>query len=299
MPRYFGGAGSTPARATSNPGKDTSLMTKRILPVVFFLVSYYGLPAQTTSGRILNEAREPLPNGTIHLLNTNTTVLTDSAGRFFLRHIDSGRYTAIIHATGFADKYVDVFVTGQQHVLPEIIVNADYKELGEIIVSAEKKEQLLQDIPLSVTVILSRQVEALQLRNSKELMAIVPNLYSANPGDNRNVTSVRGIVSSSYDPAVTTYIDGVNQFNLDTYIAELLDIERIEVLRGPQGTLYGRNSMGGVINIITKDPTDKSSGVAQVNSGNFGFERIHAMINTPVIRNKLTWRLAAVYNKLN
>ena len=86
----------------------------------------------------------------------------------------------------------------------------------------------------------------------KDLTAIIPNMYSASPGNDKNNTSIRGITSASYDQPVDTYVDGVNQFRLDAYIPQLIDIERIEVLREPQETLYGRNSMGGVINIITK-----------------------------------------------
>ena len=82
-------------------------------------------------------------------------------------------------------------------------------------------------------------------------------MYSADPGDGRNVISIRGITSTSYDPAVVTYIDGVPQFTLDTYIPQLFDVDHIDVLKGPQGTLYGRNAMGGVINIITKKPDNQ------------------------------------------
>jgi iron complex outermembrane receptor protein len=117
--------------------------------------------------------------------------------------------------------------------------------LDEVVVTAQKTEELLQEIPLSITSLSARQVQEYQLWNPNQLAAIVPNLYSADPGDRRNVSSLRGIATTSYDPAVATYIDGVNQFNLDTYIAQLFDVERIEVLRGPQGTLYGRNAMGG------------------------------------------------------
>ena len=75
---------------------------------------------------------------------------------------------------------------------------------------------------------------------------------------------VAGIATTSYDPVVATYIDGVNQFSLDTYIGNLFDVERIEVLRGPQGTLYGRTAMGGVINIITKQPTNATEGFGRI-----------------------------------
>ena len=122
---------------------------------------------------------------------------------------------------------------------------------------------------------------------------------AANPGDGRNVTSVRGITSSSYDPAVTTYIDGVNQFTLDTYIPQLFDVERIEVLRGPQGTLYGRNAMGGVINIITKQPTNTTSGFLEISAGNYGEQRYTAAIRTPVVKNKLFLGVSFLYEGLD
>jgi iron complex outermembrane receptor protein len=169
--------------------------------------------------------------------------------------------------------------------------------LETIVVTAQKKEEKLQKIPVSVTAITSRQVIDYRLWNTREITAIVPNLYSADPGDNRNVTSIRGITTTSYDPAVATYIDGVNQFGLDTYISQLSDIERIEVLRGPQGTLYGRNAMGGVINIITKQPGNNITGFAEANIGNYGQQRYAAGIRTPLIKNKLYLGVSGMYDK--
>jgi iron complex outermembrane receptor protein len=160
-------------------------------------------------------------------------------------------------------------------------------QLEEVKVTARKREELAQDIPMGISVISDKKVAGLQLWNTKDLTAVIPNLYSSNPGDQRNVTSLRGIATTSYDQAVATYVDGVSQFSLDTYIAQLNDIERIEVLRGPQGTLYGRNAMGGVINIITKQPTNRASGFAGADFGGYGLQRYSLGFRAPVILGKL------------
>ena len=131
-------------------------------------------------------------------------------------------------------------------------------------------EQEAQKIPLAISVISAKQVADYRLWNVKDLTTIIPNMYSASPGDDKNNTSIRGITSASYDQPVDTYVDGVNQFRLDAYIPQLIDIERIEASRRPQRTLYVRNSMGGVINIITKQPTNKTAGFGELNFGTFG-----------------------------
>lgn len=171
--------------------------------------------------------------------------------------------------------------------------------LDAIVVTAQKKEEKLQKIPVTVSAITAREVLNYRLWNTREITAVVPNLFSADPGDGRNVTSIRGITTTSYDPAVATYIDGVNQFGLDTYISQLNDIERIEVLRGPQGTLYGRNAMGGVINIITKQPTNRMTGFAEANIGNYGQQRYAAGFRAPLIKNKLYLGVSGVYDGRN
>jgi iron complex outermembrane receptor protein len=135
--------------------------------------------------------------------------------------------------------------------------------------------------------------------NSRDITAVVPNVYVTNSGDNRNVTSIRGITTTSYDPAVATYIDGVNQFGLDTYIAPLFDVERIEVLSGPQGTLYGRNAMAGVINIITKQPGNATTGFAELNFGTFGQQRYALGLRTPIVKNKLYLGMSGVYDRMD
>lgn len=160
-------------------------------------------------------------------------------------------------------------------------------QLTEVIVTADKTETDMQKTPLSLSVLNAKETNDTRIWDVKDLSAVVPNLYAAHPGDLRSVVSIRGITISSCEPAVAVYVDGVNQFSLDTYISQLNDIERIEVLRGPQGTLYGRNASGGVINIITKQPDNHIRGFAGIDYGNFGLQRYTAGIGIPVITDKL------------
>ncbi|GEO05901.1 TonB-dependent receptor [Adhaeribacter aerolatus] len=251
---------------------------------------------QEFSGVVLDNNGTGIPGTTIYLLNTNFGAPSDNQGRFSIQNIPSGEYQVRFSAVGYATTTRTITLPGNNTELVIQLVAAN-KQLEEVTVTAQKREENLQRVPFSISALSSRKVQEYRLWNSRDITAIVPNLYSADPGDNRNLTSIRGITTTSYDPAVATYIDGVNQFGLDTYIAELLDIERIEVLRGPQGTLYGRNAMGGVINIITKQPTNQTSGFAEINLGNYGQQRYSAGIRTPLVKNKLFLGASGLFRK--
>ena len=270
-------------------------LRKIVLPVILLLAGATA-QCQVITGKITNNKSKPVANAFIHLLNTNDETVSDVQGNFIFRHIAPGKYHVSVSANGYADISEEVIVSATGANLNIHLTDAMIR-LDAVIVTAQKKEESLQNIPLSLTAISSKQVQQYRLWTSKELTAIVPNLYSNNSGDERNVASIRGIVTTSYDPAVATYIDGVDQFSLDTYIAALNDIDRIEILRGPQGTLYGRNAMGGVINIITKQPTNATNGFVELNMGNHGEQRYAAGIRLPVIKDKLFFGASGMFNK--
>ena len=258
-------------------------------------ISIFGQIPLVLSGTIGDASSRAIPRASINILNTNLGAVTDAEGRFSIASVPPGQYTLQISAIGYAtiDKHIALSQNNNESLA--IQLRPSSTQLDVVIVSAQKKEEALQKIPFSISSISARQAQDYRLWDIKEVSAIVPNLYSADPGDNRNVTSIRGITTTSYDPAITTYIDGVNQFNLDTYIAQLVDVERIEILRGPQGTLYGRNAMGGVINIITKQPTNQLNANVELSVGNYGQHRFGYAIKFPIVKDKLFAGFAGVY----
>ena len=275
-------------------------MTNKIYTLII-LLSFFTAPAisQTIlSGKITTTKNLPVSNGSISILNSNINSISDSNGLFKIKLPAAGNYQLEINHFNFASIHPVIKIeSNKNNYTANFILEASMNTLDEIIVTAQKKEELVQKIPSSITALGAKQVNAFGLWNTKEITGIIPNLYSADPGDGRDVTSVRGIATSSYDPTVTTYIDGVNQFSLDTYIPSLFDIERIEVLRGPQGTLYGRNAMGGVINIITKQPTNTTTGFADIVIGNYNKKRISAGFKTPLIKDKLFFGASLLSDK--
>jgi iron complex outermembrane receptor protein len=267
----------------------------RKLAYIIFLfntLTLYAQAQQSIQGRVIDKEGKGIENASVRLLNSALGTTTDAEGNFSLPSFSVGALE--ISKIGYASAVVTANKTGLNVTLAE-----SYNQLEAVVVTAQKQEEDVQQIPASISAISSKQIENYRMWNMSDITAIVPNLYSANPGDNRNVTSLRGIGSTSYDPAVTTYVDGVNQFSLDTYIAQLFDVERIEVLRGSQGTLYGRNAMGGVINIITKQPTNETHGFVELNYGNYGQQRNSAGYRAPIVPSKLFFGASIVYDKLD
>ncbi len=251
----------------------------------------------TISGSVTNPNSKAVEGVYVHILNTNLATVTDRDGKFqLLVNLQEGKFTLEFRAVGFASQQKEITVGGAPTELT-VQLEESSTQLDDVVVTAQKVEEEVQKVPLSISALSSTKVQQYRMWNSQDITAVVPNLYSSNPGDGRNVTSIRGITSTSYDPSVATYVDGVNQFSLDTYIAPLVDIERIEVLRGPQGTLYGRNAMGGVINIITKQPDNRTAGFGEINFGSYGQQRYSAGVRTALIKDKLFLGVAGMYDQ--
>lgn len=173
------------------------------------------------------------------------------------------------------------------------------RHLDKITVTAQKQEQNLQEIPVAVSHLTRPEEIRERIWKTQDLSGVFPNLYMGNPGDGRNAIGIRGIATTSYDPAVAVYVDGVIQFDMDAYTDGMQDIERIEVLRGPQGTLYGRNAMGGVINILTRQPTNETKATAGVDVGNHGLWKGNLGVRTALIPGRLFLGLSGQYETSN
>jgi iron complex outermembrane recepter protein len=271
---------------------------KRQIGIVLLLFCFHLCGAQVRSvGEISDENGGFIKGATIHVLNTDVTVMSYDSGKFTIPDLPKGSYSIEISGIGYAriEKEIQLPFAG----ILKIRLPRSATQLDAVLVTAEKRESDIQNVPVSITAISARDIEDYRIWASKDLKGVVSNLYAADPGDGRNVISIRGITSTSYDPAVVTYIDGVPQFTLDTYIPQLFDVDHIDVLKGPQGTLYGRNAMGGVINIITKKPGDQMQASLELSEGNYGLQRYTLQFSVPLVAGKLFFGAAGLYEGSN
>ncbi len=175
----------------------------------------------------------------------------------------------------------------------------DSQVVEDIIVTAQKTgAQALQSTPLTITAFSSRQIAEQQITNVKDLVQYTPNLQVAQSSANAQIF-IRGIGSTNVfagsDPDVTVQVDGVYLARPSAQFGDFLDIERVEVLRGPQGTLYGRNAVGGTINVITKAPSNSFTGKVALTAGDYGLKQGQAYISGPLIADYLQGSLSLNY----
>jgi len=158
--------------------------------------------------------------------------------------------------------------------------------IEEIVVTAQKRLENQQDVPISMQAFSGDALTDFGISDSQSLQQVTPGLiYGSNSGYAQ--AYIRGIGSDATlptaDPSVATYVDGVYYPMVLSTIQRFANVERIEVLKGPQGTLYGRNTTGGAINIVTRDPTDNYEIKIDSEAGNFGHGRLSLYGNVPVI----------------
>ena len=163
---------------------------------------------------------------------------------------------------------------------------AQDRELEEVIVTAAKREGRLQDTALAVSAFSQEQLERSLINNNMDIQFAVPNMLMSKDFFSSAQISIRGIgnlaVGASADSGTGVHMNGVYLTNSRIFESEYFDTERVEVLRGPQGTLYGRNTTAGVINVITQKPGESFGGYIDASYGDYDYVRTRGALNIPL-----------------
>ena len=172
------------------------------------------------------------------------------------------------------------------------------ESVGDIIVTAQKRSERLQDVPIAVSAFSQKSLELSGVREVQDLRTQVPNLAFSRTAVNSANVSIRGIGSTivgvSADGGVGVHVNNAPLLSTRVVDADFFDVERIEVLRGPQGTLYGRNATGGVLNVITAKPTPDLSASITGEYGNYDSKKLQGVVNVPITET-LGVRFAGLY----
>jgi iron complex outermembrane recepter protein len=170
--------------------------------------------------------------------------------------------------------------------------------LEEVLVTAQKREQNLQDTPIAISAFNAQALEEQGISDIEDVSNYVPNVQiSESPGGSTGATiGVRGSVTVNpaitWEPTVGIYMDGVFIAKNVGGIFDVAELERIEILRGPQGTLYGKNTVGGAVNLVSRKPGDEFAGNIRIGAGNFGYTEVFASIDSGTVNDSLRFNLA-------
>ena len=184
---------------------------------------------------------------------------------------------------------------------PELARAQDAASLDDVIVTAQRREQALQDVPITISVVTSDTLEALAADDIGDISAFVPGLSVSNSSPTQARYNIRGVSTSDFgvgtDPAVGVYVDGVYAARSGAGLLAFSDVARIEVLKGPQGTLFGRNATAGVINIVTKKPSFDFGVEGEATVSNYNGYGASVSVTGPIVEDQLAGRLLVARRK--
>ena len=274
-------------------------MHKKVkLLFTFFVIFSLGLSAQTViKGKVIDaEAGQPLPGVNIMVKGTNNGTATDFEGLFTIK-LETDRATLVFSSIGFVKKEIQVDSDTSDLLVK---MEPDANQLEDVIITANKTAESSQKVPLSVSVVGIEQIQRTGAKDFRDYASGIPNLSFGTQGGDAggrfsNEISIRGI---SGDNTTAMYL---NDSPLPESLSpNLIDVSHVEVLKGPQGTLYGAATMGGAIKVLTNRPNvTETTGFVEVEGsnvkeGDFNYSA-SGLVNIPITE-KLAFRGSGYYN---
>ena len=264
-----------------------------------------GLFSQQTGsikGRVIDvQVNEPLSGATVTLKGTSNSTITSEEGYFSLQNINSGKIIIVISYVGYETIEQIVTVPVGNIIVPDIAMNAFFKAGDDVVVSASKRPEKITDAPASIQVISKKELEQFTGSNTYELLSKVQGVEFTRTSIDHIAINARGL-NNAFNNKVFQMVDGRNSMttlsgNLAMHNNFSLvkdDIERIEVVLGPQTALYGPNAHNGIINFITKDPRTSQGTTVAISAGNH-YQFSGRVRQATKINNKWAYKLGGEY----
>ena len=277
---------------------------KKHIYVLFLLISTFSFAQQiTVSGTIVDANGESLIGATIIEKGTNNGTVSDYNGNYELTVATAA--TLMVTYTGFGDiempldgkSRLNITLTESAETLEEVVV----KGFSGVVGRARKRVASIQKIPESVTALNSEGIEKAGISNVADFAELVPNMkLSESQAVGVNFLIVRGIPQiRNADAPVAFVVDGVTIPDPALLNQEVFDLALIEAVKGPQGALYGKNAIGGAINIYSKEPTNESKNNIQLGAGNGGYYSGQLVSSGAITEDKAYYRISGKYQNFN
>lgn len=242
-------------------------------------------------GVIKSKQSTKISAASISIKGTNALAIADSLGNFEIRTKVPFPIILEVSSTGY---YKQQFKITELQATPFLISLTENNQLTEVLVTSRRRQEVAQDIPIPITVLGGTKIEESGAFNVNRLKELVPSvqLYASNARNTtlniRGLGSTFGLTNDGIEPGVGFYIDGVYNARPAVTSLDFIDIDRIEVLRGPQGTLFGKNTTAGAFNIFTKKPTFTPTTKAELSYGNYNFIQAKASVSGGLTKNIAT-----------
>ncbi|MGV3557782.1 TonB-dependent receptor [Larkinella arboricola] len=247
----------------------------------------------TISGKVLDSrTSEPLIGATVSIKGTTNGAATDANGDFSLITGQRLPFTLIVSYIGYLKKEVLINESGV-----EIKLDANTTQLEDVVISSRRRQEAAQEVPIPISVVGGQRAEDAGAFNVNRLKELVPTvqLYASNARNTtlniRGLGSTYGLTNDGVDPGVGFYVDGVYYARPAATALDFIDIERVEVLRGPQGTLFGKNTTAGAFNITTRAASFTPGANFELSYGNYGFIQAKGSLTGPLSK-KLAARVS-------
>ena len=252
------------------------------------------------AGVIRDATGAAVPGATVRIVNEENgktaEAVSDAEGTYRATGLAPGRYRLEIALDGFEAVARQAFVTAGQTAAIDVTLSPS--RLSEaVVVTARRVEEAAQDVPIPLSVVDGKLAENAGAFNVNRLKELIPTVqfYSTNPRNSainiRGLGAPFGLTNDGLEPGVGLYIDGVFYARPASATLDFLDVERIEVLRGPQGTLFGKNTTAGAINVTTRKPAFARSTDVEFNFGDRDFVQLKASVTGPLAK-KVAGRLS-------